>query len=62
MKNRVERKMMKDAREEVGTTPCNIVKSRKKWAGHTVRMKDGRFPKISEKRNKEVTQKEEDHS
>ena len=33
---------MKDLRqrEEVGTKPCKIVKSRVKWAGHMVRMKD----------------------
>ena len=32
---------MKDLREEVGTCIVgNIVKSRMKWAGHMVRMKD----------------------
>ena len=40
---RVERRRMKDLREEVGNKPCivgKIVKSRTKWAGHMVRMKD----------------------
>ena len=40
---RVERRRMKDLREEVGTKACivgKIVKSRTKWAGHMVRMKD----------------------
>ena len=34
---------MKDLREEVGIKACTvgkIVKSRMKWAGHMVRMKD----------------------
>ena len=38
---RVERRRMKDLREEVGTKPClvgKIVKSRMKWAGHMVRI------------------------
>ena len=42
---------MKDLREEVGTKACTvgkIVKSRMKWAGHMVRMKDERSPKRSE--------------
>ena len=37
---------MKDLREEVGTKACligKIVKSRMKWAGHMVRMKDERY-------------------
>ena len=40
---RVERRRMKDLRGEVGTKACivgKIVKSRMKWAGHMVRMKD----------------------
>ena len=40
---RVERRRMKDLREEVGTKACivgKIVKSRVKWAGHMFRMKD----------------------
>ena len=40
---RVERRRMKDLREEVGTKACivgKIVKSRMKWAGHMVRMND----------------------
>ena len=40
---------MKDLREEVGTKACcivgKIVKSRMKWAGHMVRMKDERYRK-----------------
>ncbi len=42
---------MKDLREEVGTKACivgKIVKSRIKWAGHMVRMKDDKLPKRSE--------------
>ena len=42
---------MKDLREEVGTKACivgKIVKSRMKWAGHMVRMKDEQLPKRSE--------------
>ena len=42
---------MKGLREEVGTKPCivvkKIVKSRMKWAGHIVRMKDDNLPKRS---------------
>ena len=48
---RVERRRMKDLREEVGTKACivgKIVKSRMKWAGHMVRMKDDKLPKRSE--------------
>ena len=40
---RVERRIMKDLREEVGTKACivgKIVKSRIKWAGHMVRMRE----------------------
>ena len=43
---RVERQKMKDLREEVGTKACivgKIVKSRMKWAGHMVRMKDDKL-------------------
>ena len=42
---------MKYLREEVGTKACivgKIVRSRMKWAGHMVRMKDERLPKRSE--------------
>ena len=42
---------MKDIREEVGTKACivrKIAKSRMKWAGHMVRMKDDKLPKRSE--------------
>ena len=48
---RVERRRMKAIREEVGTKACivgKIVKSRMKWAGHMVRMKDDKLPKRSE--------------
>ena len=48
---RVERRRMKDLTEEVGTKASivgKIVKSRVKWAGHMVRMKDDKLPKISE--------------
>ena len=48
---RVERRRMKDLREKVGTKACivgKIVKSRMKWAGHMVRMKDEKLPKRSE--------------
>ncbi len=44
---RVERRIMKDL-SEVGTKVFiggKIVKSRMKWAGHMVRMKDDRLPK-----------------
>ena len=47
---RVERRRMKDLREEVGTKACivgKIVKSRMKWAGHMVRMKYDKLPKTS---------------
>ena len=37
-----------------------IVKSRMKWAGHMVRMKDERLPKRSE--TKKVAENVEDHS
>ena len=42
---------MKYLREEIGTEACivgKIVKSPMKWAGHMVRMKDRRLPKICE--------------
>ena len=50
---RVERRRMKDLREEVGTKACivgKIAKSRMKWAGHMVRMKDDKLQKRSEKK------------
>ena len=43
---------MKDLREELGTKACivgKIVKSRMKWAGHMVRMKDDKLPKSRDK-------------
>ena len=51
---------MKDLREEVGTKACilgKIVKSRMKWAGHMVRMKDDKLPKRSETKKQEVSRK-----
>ena len=53
---RVERRRMKNLREEVGTKACifgNIVKSRMKWAGHMVRMKDDKLPKRSDTKKQE---------
>ena len=53
---RVERRRMKYLREEVGTKACivgKIVKSRMKWAGHMVRMKDDKLPKRSETKKQE---------
>ena len=47
---------MKDLREEVGTKACivgKIVKSRMKWAGHMVRMKDDKLVKRSETKKQE---------
>ena len=44
---------MKDMRDEVGTKACivcKIVKSRMKWAGHLVRMKDDKLLKRAEKK------------
>ena len=58
---KVDRRRMKDLREEVGTKASivgKIVKSRMKSAGHMVRMKDERSPTISKK----VVFNEEDHS
>ena len=51
---------MKDLREEVGTKACivgKIVKSRMKWAGHLVRMKDENLPKRSETKKQEDLRK-----
>ena len=48
---RVDRRRMKYLREEVVSKACivgKIVKSRMKWAGYMVRMKDDKLPKISE--------------
>ena len=52
----MERRIMKDLREEVGTKACivgKIVKSRIKWAGHMVRMKYDKSPKRSETKKQE---------
>ena len=57
---RVERRRMKDLREEVGTNACivgKIVRSRMKWAGHMVRMKDDKLPKRSETKKQEGIRK-----
>ena len=56
---------MEDMREEVGSKACivgKIVKSRVKWAGHMVRMKDNKLPKRAETKSKKVPENEEDHS
>ena len=53
---RVERRRMKDLREEVGTKASivgKIVKSWIKWAGHMVRMKDDKLLKRSETKKQE---------
>ena len=57
---RVERRRMKDLREEVGSKACivgKIVKSRMKWAGHMVRMKDDKLPKRAETKKQEGSRK-----
>ena len=57
---RVERRGMKDLREEVGTKACmvgKIVKSRVKWAGHMVRMKDDKLSKRAETKKQEGSRK-----
>ena len=57
----VERWIMKDLREEVGTKACIVgktVKSRMKWAGHLVRMKDDKLQKRSETKNQEGFRKQ----
>ena len=51
---------MEDLREEVGTKACivgKIVKSRMKWAGHMVRMKDDKLPKRAETNKQEGSRK-----
>ena len=58
----MKRRRMKDLREEVGTNACivgKIVKSRMKWAGHMVRMKDDQLPKRSVKRDLRKAEEEE---
>ena len=50
---------MKDLRE-VRTKVCivgKIVKSRMKWAGHMVRMKDDKLPKRAETKKQEGSRK-----
>ena len=57
---RVERRRMKDLREEVGSKACivgKIVKSRMKWAGHMVRMNDDKLPKRAETKRQEGSRK-----
>ena len=56
----MERRRMKDLREEVGTKACivgKIVKSRMKWAGHMVRMNDDKLPKRAETKRQEGSRK-----
>ena len=51
---------MEDQREEVGTKACivgKIVKSRFKWDGHMVRMKDDRLPKRAETKKQKGSRK-----
>ena len=51
---------MKDLREEVGTKACTvgkIVKSRIKWAGHIIKMKDERLLKRSDTKKQEGCRK-----
>ena len=49
---------MKDLREEIRTCKVGkIVKSRIKWAGHIVGMKDDRLPKRSETKKQEGCRK-----
>ena len=51
---------MKDLREEVGTKACivgRIVKSRLKWAGYMVRMKEDKVPKRAETKRQEGSRK-----
>ena len=48
---------MKDLQEEVGTKACIIFKSRMKWAGHMVRMKDDKLPKRAETKKQEGSRK-----
>ena len=57
---RVERRRMKDLREEVGSKACivgKIVKSRMKWAGHMVRMNDDKLPKRADTKRQEGSRK-----
>ena len=57
---RADRRRMKYLREKVGTKASiigNIVKSRMKWAGHIVRMKDNILPKIAEAKKVEGSRK-----
>ena len=57
---RVKRRRTKDLREEVGTKACivgRIVKSRMKWAGHMVRMKEDKLPKRAETKKQEGSRK-----
>ena len=54
------RRRKKVPREEVGTKYCivgKIDKSRIKWAGHVVRMKDDKLPKRSETKKQECCRK-----
>ena len=56
----MERRRMKDLREEVGTKACivgKIVKGRMKWAGHMVRMKDDKLPKRAETKTQGCSRK-----
>ena len=55
---------MKDLSEDVGAKACivgRIVKSRIKWAGHMVKMKDERLSKKSETKKQEGCRNEQDN-
>ena len=61
----MERGDVKDLREEVGTNAYIVgksIKSRIKWAGNMVRMKDDRSSKRSERKKQEVAENEDDCS
>ena len=51
----MERNILKDLREEVGTKAC--IFGRVKLAGHMVRMKDERLPKIYDTKKQEGCRK-----
>ena len=56
----MDRRRMKDLREEVGTKACivgKIVKSRMKWGGHMVRMNNDKLPKSAETKRQEGSRK-----
>ena len=65
MKNNYSFIMLREYFIGMSTKACivgKIVKSRMKWAGHMVRMKDDKLPKRAETKKEEVPENEEDHS